>query len=303
MMTDFFPHLSSSWQIILGLLPGITVFVFFLFSYLFYRIRFRRGDYPLFAEVERRPASNLLNRHFRTFFIWLIAPVEKALINAQVTPNAITICSVVFALFSGILLAFGQFNIGGWIYILSGTLDVFDGRVARRTGRTSPGGCILDSVSDRYSEFFVFSGLLWFYSSSWVVLLVASALFGSVMVSYVRAKAESLNVRCAVGRFQRAERLVYLGVGLSFSSIVTQIYQPSWAPAQWPAVTVLAFIAVGSIATALYRFISTYRAITSFNFTNPKQNQESRTSSVPTDTKVHRAGMDYQENCIFHGEV
>ena len=237
------------------LVPAILVTLFFLIAYGLFRIRYRRGDFPRFEEVEARPASNILSRHFRTFLLWYVHPLERLLVKSRVNPNWITLTSVLLAAMSGVLLALGQFGIGGWVYVFSGICDVFDGRVARKTNRVTASGSILDSVSDRYSEFFVFAGLSLFFADSWVLLFVILALFGSMMVSYVRAKAEAMEISCTVGRFQRAERLVYLGVGLALSPIATALFSPLYMPGNWFAVLTVIFIAAGSNGTAIYRFV------------------------------------------------
>ena len=238
-----------------SLAPAILVTLFFLAAYGIYRIRYRHGDFPRFSEVEARPASNILSRHFRTFLLWCIHPLEHFLVKSRANPNWITLTSVFLAALSGVLLALGRFGLGGWVYVFSGICDVFDGRVARKTNRVTVSGGILDSVSDRYAEFFVFAGLVMFYADSWVLLFVILALFGSMMVSYVRAKAESMKISCTVGRFQRAERLVYLGVGLALSPIATALFSPLHMPSNWLAVLTVIFIAAGSNSTAIYRFV------------------------------------------------
>jgi phosphatidylglycerophosphate synthase len=239
------------------LVPTILVTLFFLVAYGLYRIRCRRGDFPRFEEVETRPASNILSRHFRTFLLWCVHPLERFLIKTRVNPNWITLTALFFAALSGVLLAFGQFGLGGWVYVFSGICDVFDGRVARKTNRVTASGSILDSVLDRYAEFFIFAGLAVFYAGSWVFLFVLFALFGSMMVSYVRAKAESMKISCTVGRFQRAERLVYLGAGLALSPIAAALFSPLSMPGNWFAVLTVIFIAAGANGTALYRFVFT----------------------------------------------
>lgn len=271
------------------LIPAILVTLFFLAAYGLYRIRYRRGDFPRFEEVEARPASNILSRHFRTFLLWCVHPLERFLVKSRVNPNWITLTSVFFAAMSGVLLALGQFGLGGWVYVFSGICDVFDGRVARKTDRVTASGSILDSVSDRYSEFFIFAGLALFYADSWVLFLVLLALFGSMMVSYIRAKAESLKIPCAVGRFQRAERLVYLGVGLALSPIATALFSPLYMPGNWFAVLTVLFIAAGSNGTALYRFVFTRRKAETM--------QRQATGADKTDSSMNRSFTNARRHC------
>ena len=93
---------------------------------------------------------------------------------------------------SGGFFAVGNFGAGGWLYLLTGILDILDGRIARATGKVSASGAYFDSVMDRYAEIIVFAGFAYFYRDSWVLFLVLAASLGSIMVSYTRARGESL---------------------------------------------------------------------------------------------------------------
>lgn len=289
---------SNTWSILLSLTPTVSLLVFFLGAYGIFRILFRSGNYPHFKEVEERPASKLLSRNLRTFLFWFLQPIENFLVRNRVSPNGITLFSVILAGAAGFLLATGEFAAGGWLYIFSGICDVFDGRVARKTNHVTPGGCILDSVADRYSEFFIFAGLAWFYRDTWILALVLAALFGSMLVSYVRSKAESIGIPCSVGRFQRAERLFYIGSGAALSPILTSIIEADREPTHWLAVATLGFIAFGANGTAGYRILYAVREATrlaeqenasssTVPFPKPKENQSlTKTDNSPNPTHL-----------------
>ena len=115
------------------------------------------------AEVESRPASKLLGRYLRHYIMWVLGPWERALVRWRVTPNALTFASFVVACFSAVFFALGNFGAGGWLYLLTGILDILDGRIARATGKVTKGGAFFDSVMDRYAELVVFGGLAVFY--------------------------------------------------------------------------------------------------------------------------------------------
>lgn len=111
--------------------------------------------------------------------------------------------------------------------LIAGLFDILDGRVARATNRVTKFGALYDSTLDRYGEVLIFFGLAYYFSRSelmlwgfdWstlVILSVSMALGGSVMTSYVRARAEGLGLECKVGIMQRSDRLVYLGIGALF---------------------------------------------------------------------------------------
>ena len=128
-----------------------------------------------------------------------------------------TLLGLVIAGGGGFLLSTGHLLPGGLVLLASGLFDIFDGALARATGRVTRFGALLDSVVDRLAEAVVLLGLLIFFvhrSSLEGTVLVYLALTGSVMVSYLRARAEGLGIECRVGVMTRPERVVLLGLGL-----------------------------------------------------------------------------------------
>ena len=97
--------------------------------------------------------------------------------------------------------------------ILCGFFDLLDGQVAAKTNKQSLFGAIFDSTLDRYSEFFIYLGIAYYFRDHWALWLCFFTLFGSYMVSYTRARAEGLGVECQIGIMQRAERLGLLALG------------------------------------------------------------------------------------------
>ena len=143
-------------------------------------------------------------------------PVASWLARLGVSPNAVTLAGLIGAGASAYLLGVGLLWAGGVLLLAAGALDLFDGALARATGRISKFGVLLDSVVGRLSEIAVLFGLLVFYldrSSTVGALLVYLALAGSIMVSYLRARAEGLGIECRIGFMTRPERVVALGVG------------------------------------------------------------------------------------------
>lgn len=155
--------------------------------------------------------SGLLGSRLRRWFRERIRPLADLALSCGLTANIATLLQLVLSL--ACALAYGQewLFTAGWLLIASGTLDVLDGEMARRDGRDGPRGAFIDSVVDRYGEAIVFFGLVVLYRNEWVLWLVLSAWAGSFFVSYARARAESLGVRCAEGWLQRPERYVILG--------------------------------------------------------------------------------------------
>jgi CDP-diacylglycerol--glycerol-3-phosphate 3-phosphatidyltransferase len=144
-------------------------------------------------------------------------------VAAAIGPNAITYSQLVLAAGAGVAFARGAMFLGGWLVIAAGTLDVLDGAVARRTEQSSPRGAFTDSIVDRYAELLTHVGLAYYFGGSWLVLVVWLSLFGSLMVSYTRARGEGLGVDCPVGGAQRPERVVLLGFGAFLSDIVAHV--------------------------------------------------------------------------------
>lgn len=130
------------------------------------------------------------------------------------SPNTITLISLLFSFVPATLYCLGRFQLAGILLLLSGGLDVMDGAVARRTGRVSSFGGFLDSTFDRASDLAIFGGIALSNVVDW--RLVLFTVFGSFMVPYCRARAEAAGAsRMAVGIAERAERqLIIVGASL-----------------------------------------------------------------------------------------
>ncbi len=149
--------------------------------------------------------------HLSTF--WLVNILKKT----KLTPNALTLIGLLGSFVAAALVAWEYFLLGGIIVLLAAAFDLFDGPLARITGRVSKFGALLDSVSDRLSEAAVLLGILIVYlqqDAFWEPVVVYLTLAGSVMVSYTRARAEGLGLKCEVGLFTRAERVIVLALGI-----------------------------------------------------------------------------------------
>jgi CDP-diacylglycerol--glycerol-3-phosphate 3-phosphatidyltransferase len=153
----------------------------------------------------------------RVFSSYVETPVARLLARLGLTPNAVTLLGLAVAGGSAYLLSIGNLWAGGVVLLFSGIFDLFDGALARLTGRVTKFGAFLDSMIDRVSEAVVLLGLLVFYihrASTEGTVLVYLALVGSIMVSYLRARAEGLGIECKVGIMTRPERVAVLGAGL-----------------------------------------------------------------------------------------
>ena len=126
---------------------------------------------------------------------YLIDCIVRFLALTHIHPNFLTAVGLAITIAGAYAFGYGKFMLGGWIMVASGLFDLIDGRVARKTNRVTPFGGFLDSVVDRYSDLAIYFGLLVYYARLnrfFYVVLVALAMTGSVMVSYTRARAESL---------------------------------------------------------------------------------------------------------------
>jgi CDP-diacylglycerol--glycerol-3-phosphate 3-phosphatidyltransferase len=137
--------------------------------------------------------------------------------DSPLTPNMLTLFGLAVTIAGAALVAVGALFQGGIVLLFAGLFDIFDGALARAAGKVYRYGAFLDSTVDRYSEGAVYLGLLLFYLSRHLTLepvLILAALAGSFLVSYVRARAQSLGFFCDVGILARPERVVIIVAGL-----------------------------------------------------------------------------------------
>ena len=167
---------------------------------------------------------------FTTRFEAWVRRRAEALMSAigrvPLTPNQVTVVGLVLTFMAATLAAFGHLRWAGVVLIFAGTCDILDGALARSTHKSYPYGAFLDSTLDRYSEGAIYVGLAAYFVSAggplqrWLVLATLAALAGSFLVSYVRARAQSLGFTCDSGLFARPERVVVTVIGLVFSGVL-----------------------------------------------------------------------------------
>lgn len=209
---------------------------------------------PRDPDVARRNASALLGFWIRDWLVWLIGPAERLLVRSGVSPDVFNYLGAAFGAAAGVLFAERALALAGGAILLGGLADVFDGRIARARGLTNRYGAFMDSTLDRFAESFSFIGVTWYLSGTpWGAALSVTAICGSLLVSYTRARGEAVGVTGTGGVMQRAERLVLLACG----ALADRIVAIRWG---WPDGSVLtaavAIIAIGSMATAVYRTAS-----------------------------------------------
>lgn len=186
----------------------------------------------------------------------LLYAIVRGLALTRISPNVLTFLGLVINTIAAILFGYANaqnssrmFLYAGLVIIGAGIFDMVDGRVARATGQVTTFGAFFDSVIDRYSDVALFFGLLVFYARGnhfFYLVLVAFVMVSSVMVSYTRARAESLIGTCKVGFMERPERVVLVIIGALF--------------ARWGAMApVLWVLAVLSTITIIHRIAYTYQ--------------------------------------------
>jgi CDP-diacylglycerol--glycerol-3-phosphate 3-phosphatidyltransferase len=147
----------------------------------------------------------------RVRFKGILDPIGAYLNSLGLYPNTITILGLIGNMFAAFLIARGSIVWGGVVILLMGPLDAIDGTMARLRGQPTRFGAILDSVVDRYSELVVLGGLLIYFTqqANWqAVILCYLAAGGSVLVSYVKARAEAANYPVKGGMLTRVERYI-----------------------------------------------------------------------------------------------
>lgn len=150
----------------------------------------------------------------KTGFLNLVEPLGDVLVRLRINPNLFTTVGFSISIFAGYFFATGSLRWGALFIFLSGIFDILDGKIARGSNRVTRFGALYDSTLDRYAEMFTYFGVAYhFIKQGMFISSLASciALGGSIMVSYVRARAEGLGFSCKVGMIQRPERIIVLG--------------------------------------------------------------------------------------------
>ena len=156
-------------------------------------------------------------------------PVGRWLARTPLSPDAVTLMGVLIQAGVAVLILQGRLLVAGLVAIVAGLADGFDGALAKAKGKTSRFGALLDSTTDRLADALYFLPIAWLYGvdpdvpgreSEVVAALALAALVSSFMVSYVKARAESLDFDCNVGIAERAERIIVIVLALIFDVVL-----------------------------------------------------------------------------------
>jgi CDP-diacylglycerol--glycerol-3-phosphate 3-phosphatidyltransferase len=188
--------------------------------------------------------------HYKAPLSRLGDPVARVLLRAHVRPNQLTIVGLGVSILAACAIAQGRLRVGALLLTLAGLFDFFDGSLARLANSVSAFGAFLDSVVDRYSDLVVLLGAVLYYERAGDtpgVFVTLVTLMGTIMVSYTKARAQSIGVACEIGLMERPERLIVLIAGATFNLLTA-------------AMVVLAVL---TNVTALQRILYTRRAAAS----------------------------------------
>jgi len=204
-----------------ALLPLLGVVGFLMTTLLVFTARALVRGRPHTPDIDKRERT-ILAKFFQEWWVWLYSPVEQFCLRLRISPDAITLVSTAAAAAAGVLMGLGHLSVGGWLYLFGASLDFIDGRVARATGRASKAGAFLDSTLDRVAELVVFGGLAVYFRATPYLYAAIGAAGASLLVSYARARGESLDAGdvVKVGGMQRPERIFVSGLACALSPIV-----------------------------------------------------------------------------------
>jgi CDP-diacylglycerol--glycerol-3-phosphate 3-phosphatidyltransferase len=158
---------------------------------------------------------------------WLTDPIVRVLARLGVTPNMVTAAGVLGNVAAAFLAARGEFLPAGIVVLAASSLDFIDGALARATKRTTDFGSVFDATMDRVSEAAVLFGVLYYFSDRGgrtEELLAFAAVVGSILVSYLRARAQIIGLDIREGLFTRSERVIVLGVGLMINQVTPMLW-------------------------------------------------------------------------------
>jgi CDP-diacylglycerol--glycerol-3-phosphate 3-phosphatidyltransferase len=189
--------------------------------------------------------------NFRKGVDKVLDPIGVLLSRIGVTANALTATGIVIAGIGSVFIGQGRLFLGFIFLILTGLPDALDGAVAKASGTSSVRGAFLDSVSDRVTDILLFCGIAWYLASNEpgrIMMLPVAVMGAAMLISYQRAKAESLGFDAKGGIMERAERFIVLALGLLISNIL---------------IPVLWVMLILTLVTAIQRFIKVWKQATS----------------------------------------
>ena len=217
-------HFDAS--IYYSILPLIIVSEIVVFLFTYFVITWSKRTKS--QETLSRLHKSFVGIFFVEFWYWITRPLLNFFKLIKITPNGITAISIFLSFVTGSIYAFGFIALGGWLLIISGSLDMLDGVLARETNQTTKSGAFFDSCGDRYSDAFVFIGIAFYFLSKnfsmdaatftistfdyIAALTIMTLLLGTASMSYVKARGEVAGAATKRGLMQRTERILILSI-------------------------------------------------------------------------------------------
>ena len=202
----------------------------------------------------QKKGFNPISPRFKEFYIRAMMPMSVFFKSLNMNPNTLTTFGTILTIVGAIFYALSYLRLGGLFIVFGAFSDTLDGWIARESGKKSKFGALYDSVMDRYSEIIMYFGIAVHFvrtDSYWTSVAIFAAVGGSVMVSYVRARAEGLGFEVNIGVMQRPERIAYIAVA-SIIGELPYIDELFLMVAIW-------VIAVLANVTAVQRLVYVYR--------------------------------------------
>lgn len=204
----------------------------------------------------------------------LIQPIVELMLSGKISPNTVSTLGFAFNVLMALIFVigghyggreqFGYIGAGGAMILFAGVFDMIDGQVARQGGKSTKFGALYDSVLDRYSELIMFFGICYFFTAHNYFLssiFAFLALIGSMMVSYVRSRAEGLGIECKVGLMQRPERIITIGLAGIVCWLISAFFHNGNFEYTIGNFSVFETISIFTIPIAFVAILSNYTAI------------------------------------------
>lgn len=245
------------------------------------------------ARLDADGGSIFLGKRVMEGAYWLLDPPVNLLIALRVTPNMVTGFSLLPALGAGVAVAFGWFGLACMLATIATLSDIVDGVIARRTGVSSDAGEVFDAAVDRYGEFFLLAGLIFYYRDTWsVLLLTLAATIGSFMVSYSTAKAEAVRVPAPRGAMRRSERAVYLIVAAALTSVTKVLLAdtPTLSLREAPIILAIAIVAGVSNVSVVQRLGTIIQSLRARQPAPPPGDEASASDGIVTKRETPITG-------------
>ena len=201
-------------------------------------------------------------------------PMGASLRRAGVSADALTVVGILIAAVGAVVIGNGYLKLGFVFLVLTGIPDALDGAVAKASGTSSVRGAFFDSVSDRLTDALLFGGVTWYLASNEpgrISVLPVAVMGAAMLISYQRAKAESLGFDAKGGIMERAERFIVLAIGLLFGQFL---------------IPVLWIMLILTCVTAIQRFVKVWRQATNVMPTPPPRPRRRR--RVRTNGRARR---------------